>query len=140
MSIVLETRSVTLSVTKIQFLDRKIYYKQAFDIYVIVLVWSHPETKTFNIGAHFCKVLTLFGIPISFCSTFCRINGEPNTVIRCKSSMHRWDSQLFQPRSKSSRNCSQYTRMPGNAGETRLNQPRAVKFPSSRQIDKKNWN
>ena len=26
--------------------DRKIYYKQASDICVIVLVWSHPETKT----------------------------------------------------------------------------------------------
>ena len=91
--------------------DRKIYYTQHFDIDTFGLVPSRDLNlkDLANIGAHYCKVLTLIGIPISFSHTFRWISPEPNTVIRCKSSMQYDIFSCVNRKSKSSRNCSQCT-------------------------------
>lgn len=95
MSIVLETRNGTLLCENEGFNSqgRKTCYTQlAFDIYVIVLVWSHPETKTLKTwllvvvhrSAHFCKVLIHWEFLLPFPAFFAESILNPTRLFAVK--------------------------------------------------------
>ena len=116
MFIVLETRNVTLSVNEDSIPGAEKFIIHKISIYTLYF-WSGPIPRlklkrpcSANIGAHFCKVLTLFRIPMSFSSTYRWINPEPNTVIRCKNSMQYGFFNCLNRKSKSSQNCFQCTK------------------------------
>lgn len=112
------TMKCTLSVNEDSIPRTEKFIIHKISIYVLYF-WSAPipRVKLINnikdlvkmIGAHFCKVLTLFRIPVSFSSTFRRINPKPNTVIRCKNSTQYVIFNYLNRKTNSSLNCSQCT-------------------------------